>query len=584
MKETTMKKNMSFEKRVFLAGIIPNFLSALFIYLYSMFIMQVDFIMMAKCFVLILGLVLPAQFVCAPLTNKLISRSLSNRIAKWEKDGLPKEERFQLFKDIQAFPKKKQYETLIYFAVCTLILSLLYKHYINITFNTNLVSTSACLFGTYIAGIMGLLFSVRICSEYAEKIVAQGVDDEKVMEKKTFGHTFNRSFINFLVIPIICTTIIFVVNFILNYMRGEGQLNSDQFYRITIVVVINIVLSMILTLTFFKSISMSSKKIQSSMEHIIDNDVFTVNLMSTDISNEISYNMYLINNIILLFRAVFKSVKEIGSNITNPVQDLTGISNETASTAYEQAAGVKEILATMEDNDIQTREILGRISDVTSIATRTTRNVEIGFDTLRSNLEKMNEITEANISTISGIKILSEKIESIWEIVNIIKDISDQTRIIAFNAELEASGAGDAGKKFHIVANEVRRLAAGITNSVVQIRERITEIQYSSDNLIITSESGTEKIREGCELTANLESKFTDIKTSSEITSESAIEIQSIIQQQSTAFDQIVATIREISAGIENISASTNTVNTATDRLKSAADSLENLHTEFVKN
>ena len=72
------------------------------------------------------------------------------------------------------------------------------------------------------------------------------------------------------------------------------------------------------------------------------------------------------------------------------------------------------------------------------------------------------------------------------------------------------------------------------------------------------------------------------IKTSSEITSDSAIEIQNIIQQQSSAFDQIVTTIRQISAGIENFSASTNTVNTATARLKSAADRLENLNKEIV--
>ena len=116
----------------------------------------------------------------------------------------------------------------------------------------------------------------------------------------------------------------------------------------------------------------------------------------------------------------------------------------------------------------------------------------------------MTEITDANVSTISGIRELGEKISGIWEIVKIINDIADQTRIIAFNAELEASSAGDSGKNFHIVANEVRRLAAGITKSVDQIKERITEIQHSSDNLIITSESGTEKIREGLELSEKL--------------------------------------------------------------------------------
>lgn len=579
-----MKKKISFPKRVYLSGIFPNIMSAIFIYLYSTFIMQVDSNVMMQCFVVYLCLFFPAQFLAAPLTNKLVTKSISVRLKKLEEDELSKDERFQLFKDIQSFPRKKQYETMAFFFVATIIVTFIYNYFVKISLYTNIVNASACLFGTYISGILGLLFSVKICSEYAEQIVAMGINDEEVQAKKTFGVTFDRSFLNFIVIPASCTTFIFVLAFIINFIEGNGKISENDLCRITIVVGINILVVTVLALIFFKSISDSNKKIQRAMEHIIKNDIFTVKLMSTDISNEVTYNMYLINNIIQLFRSVFYSVKQIGSNIIDPVQDLTEISNETASTAYEQAAGVKEILATMEDNDAQTREILERISEVTDIARKTTTNVEVGFETLRSNLDKMNEITEANISTITGIKVLSEKIESIWEIVNIIKDISDQTRIIAFNAELEASGAGDAGKKFHIVANEVRRLAAGITNSVVQIRERITEIQHSSDNLIITSESGTEKIREGCELTANLESKFSDIKTSSEITAESAIEIQSIIQQQSSAFDQIVSTIREIATGIENFSASTNTVNTATDRLKNAADKLENLHKEVVKN
>ncbi|MBR4012187.1 MAG: hypothetical protein IKI98_05140 [Spirochaetaceae bacterium] len=578
-----MKKKMTFERRVYFSGILPNALSAIFIYLYSTFIMQVDSSVMLQCLGVFLLLFFPAQFLVAPLTNKLITRSITARILKFEKEELSSDEKFTLFKDIQSFPRLKQLETMAFFFVATIIVTFVYNFYVKISFFTNLVNACACFFGTYISGIMGLLFSVKICSEYAAKIVSTGIDDEKVQAKKTFGVTFNQTFLTFIVIPAICTTLIFIFTFLVNFLDTGSRINIKELFRIAIILLINIIVTVVLTLVFFKNISDANKKVQYSMEHIIKNDIFTVKLMATDISNEVSYNMYLINRVIQLFRSVFYSVKEIGSNIIDPVQDLTEISNETASTAYEQAAGVKEILATMEDNDAQTREILGRISEVTDIARKTTTNVEIGFETLRSNLEKMNEITEANISTITGIKVLSEKIESIWEIVNIIKDISDQTRIIAFNAELEASGAGEAGKKFHIVANEVRRLAAGITNSVVQIRERITEIQHSSDNLIITSESGTEKIREGCELTTNLESKFSEIKTSSEITAESAIEIQSIIQQQSSAFDQIVATIREIATGIENFSASTNTVNTATDRLKNAADKLENLHKEVIQ-
>ena len=576
-------KKKSFGQRIFLGGILSNMLSVCAMYFYSMFIMQTSLEFMGRTLWAIIVMVSIAQFVFAPFSNYFISKNISKKIELWENDGLSSEESFELFKEIQAFPRKKQYETLVYFIGCTVLLALMYKYYIKVGFFTNLVSVAACLFGSNIAGVLGLLFSVKICSEYAEKIVSRGMDERYIHEKRTFGLTFNRSFLNFVVVPLFATTVLFISTFILTYMRNNGVVKTTQFVMVSFVAIFNIVISVILVLFFFSTISAASKKIQTSMEHIIKNDIFTVKLMPTDISNEISYNMYLINNVIKLFRSVFDKIQGIGQNIVKPVQDLTEIANETASTAYEQSAGVKEILATMEDNDIQTRLILKRITDVTEIASRTTENVEIGFETLRSNLIKMNEITDANVSTITGIRVLSEKIESIWEIVNIIKDISDQTRIIAFNAELEASGAGDAGKKFHIVANEIRRLAAGITDSVEQIRERITEIQHSSDNLIIASESGTERIGEGCHLTVNLESKFTEIKTSSEITSESANEIQSIIQQQSNAFDQIVATIREISSGIENISSATNTVNTATDRLKNAADRLENLHKEVVQ-
>ena len=143
---------------------------------------------------------------------------------------------------------------------------------------------------------------------------------------------------------------------------------------------------------------------------------------------------------------------------------------------------------------------------------------------------------------------------------------------------MEASSAGESGKNFHIVANEVRRLAAGIMNSVNQIKERITEIQHSSDSLIITSESGTEKIKEGLELSAQLKDKFFEIQKSSEITVESAVQIKDIIYQQSAAFDQIVSTVRQIASGIENFSASTNTENETAIKLKNAAQNLENLH------
>ena len=84
------------------------------------------------------------------------------------------------------------------------------------------------------------------------------------------------------------------------------------------------------------------------------------------------------------------------------------------------------------------------------------------------------------------------------------------------------------------------------------------------------------------ELSEKLKEKFADIQSSSEVTAESADQIKEIIYQQSTAFDQIVATVRQISSGIENFTTSTNTVNETAQKLKAAANHLETLHVKIL--
>ena len=133
----------------------------------------------------------------------------------------------------------------------------------------------------------------------------------------------------------------------------------------------------------------------------------------------------------VLFRKIFDEISGIGKTMIDPINSITEISQATATTSLEQSTGVKEILATMEETDAQTRSIVDKIGDVTEIAENTAKNVESGFETLQSNLDKMNDITQANVTTIAGIRELGEKIGSIWEIVKIINDIADQTRIIA---------------------------------------------------------------------------------------------------------------------------------------------------------
>ena len=588
--------NENFTSRIYKASILPDCLSGIVLLLYSVFIANIKFSSHFIFIFAVIGLICIAQFCAAPITNIFICNKCNKLIKKWNDSGLDLQERTALFKSLHVIPKFKQIECLIYFFFCSIILFSYYYFIMNVNLYICCASILACFLGSYVSGLLAISYSRRICTEYESKLVEEGIDSNILKSKKFFGTSYDKTFVEFCIIPVVWSFILFVYIFFVYYYNNEISevgftkaitqigITKIQLPRIGLVLVTNTVVSIVSVYSFLKSILISSQKLQNSLTHIIKNDIFTVDLTPTDFDNEVSYNIHLVNRVVLLFREVLDEIRSIGKTMIEPINMLSEISQTTASTSLEQSTGVKEILATMEDTDSQTRGIVDKIGDVTDVAEGTAKNVQTGFSTLQSNLDQMNDITQANISTIQGIRELGEKIGSIWEIVKIINDIADQTRIIAFNAELEASSAGESGKNFHIVANEVRRLAAGITNSVEQIKDRITEIQHSSDNLIITSESGTEKIREGLELSEKLKEKFSDIQKSSEITVESALQIKDIIYQQSAAFDQIVATVRQISAGIENFSTSTNTVNDTAKKLQNAANNLENLHTTLVLN
>lgn len=266
--------------------------------------------------------------------------------------------------------------------------------------------------------------------------------------------------------------------------------------------------------------------------------------------------------------------QKLSEQLFEDAQSLVVSSKENAATAQDQSAAVKEIVATMEDNTELSENISQRIKDVSEVAVKTNNIVSEGVSFIETNMQQLQEIADTNLSTINGIKSLGEKIENIWGIVSLINSVADQAKIIAFNAELEANNTNSSGKNFHIVANEIRRLADGIIESTKEIKGKITEIQESSDDLILSSENGTEKIQSGVENAKNLEIRFNSIKNASEITAESAETITTIIQQQATASEQILITLKQIAAGVSNFSMATEYISKASENLKTVATEL----------
>ena len=288
-------------------------------------------------------------------------------------------------------------------------------------------------------------------------------------------------------------------------------------------------------------------------------------------------------SIILTIKKMHKDEMNLGLKLFEQTQTLVVAAKENAATAQDQSAAVKEIVATMEESNELSENISRKIKNVSQIAEKTSLDVQDGVSSIEKNVNQLHEIFRANKETIEGMKHLDEKIKTIWDIVSLINNVADQAKIIAFNAELEASNAGEAGKSFRIVANEIRRLSDGIIDGTKEIKQRINEIQQSSDLLILTSKNGTKQINEGYENAKNLKEKFESIKGSAEVTAGSAGDITEIIQQQASASEQILITLKQISIGVENFSTATDNISASSENIRTMSESMTDIQEKEAK-
>ena len=172
----------------------------------------------------------------------------------------------------------------------------------------------------------------------------------------------------------------------------------------------------------------------------------------------------------------------------------------------------------------------------------------------------MQDIRNDNQASLQEIIELGNKSKQISKIMVLINSVADQTKLSAFNAALEASSAGEAGKRFSVVASEIRRLADSVTNSTNEIETKISEIQDAINRLVITSEKGANGILAGTVASNTTAERFNDIVTAVNQTSTAAQQISLSTQQQKTASSQVVIALREIVSASNHTATSINRI------------------------
>ncbi|MDT8440917.1 MAG: methyl-accepting chemotaxis protein [Desulfuromonadales bacterium] len=272
-----------------------------------------------------------------------------------------------------------------------------------------------------------------------------------------------------------------------------------------------------------------------------------------------------------------QSVKEAIQQLSTSANELMAISTQQAAGATQQAAAVQQATTTSEEIAATAKQVAEHAGRVEEIALTATSSSSAGQQAVGNAVDGMTLLKGQVQSIAEAMLQLGENSQKIGGIIDIIDEISDQTNLLSLNAAIEAAGAGEAGKRFSIVANEVRRLADRTAEATNQVKGLIQQIQQATNSTIMLTEEGTKGVDAASTLVANISEVLARVNAAVDETSTAAAEIKLMTQQQTTASEQMAETIVEVRDVANQVATSSQETTEAISELTSLAERLQDL-------
>lgn len=265
---------------------------------------------------------------------------------------------------------------------------------------------------------------------------------------------------------------------------------------------------------------------------------------------------------------------ELGSELSTSATQMQLASQQQASGATQQASAISEVSTTIEELGSTASQIAQSSGQVAGAAQQTLENLSSGQDAVDESIQAMERIRTRVQDVSERVLGLGERSQQIGEIIDLIDDISDETHLLALNAAIEAAGAGEHGRRFAVVAAEVKNLANRALVAAREVRGVIAEMRQATTSAVLAAEEGGKEVERGVELAHRAGQVMDTIVIVAERTAQSAAEISLATAQQQSASEQVVETMREVAdvarqsaAGARHMADSAATLTAIADRL-----------------
>jgi methyl-accepting chemotaxis protein len=268
-------------------------------------------------------------------------------------------------------------------------------------------------------------------------------------------------------------------------------------------------------------------------------------------------------------------MRRAGEQISTTTEQLVATSTEQESGADEQSSSLNETSATTEELARSAQQIAGNAESVAGIAERTFAAAQGGQRNAAAFLTAMQRMKQDNQSIADAVVRLNKRVQQIGKVVEFINEIADKSDLLALNAELEGTKAGEVGRGFSLVAAEMRRLAENVIRSTRTIEQLIEEIRDATHAAVMATEAGLKTTEAGTLLAAQVDESLSLILELARQTSHAVRSISLATQQQQTGTDQLAAAMGDILRVTEQNASATKQMVAANSDLSTLARDLK---------
>lgn len=281
-----------------------------------------------------------------------------------------------------------------------------------------------------------------------------------------------------------------------------------------------------------------------------------------------------VNSLLDEFQSVLRSMKEAGSHVSSTSDGLSHSVTQLAAAVEQQNVATSSMAASVEEMAVSVTHVSDSSRTAQDIAQQSRANAELGGQIIDKTVRELVEMAETVQGTSLTMKNLSRRTEEIGSIVGVIKEIAEQTNLLALNAAIEAARAGEQGRGFAVVADEVRKLAERTTNSTKEVADVIAAIQNETRLAVDDMSRIATQVTENAQSARQAGGSIVQIREGSDRVVEASSEIATALKEQSAASELIAKQVEVIASMSEE-----NTF--AMSESKKASEELKHLSTEM---